>query len=107
VLVGKTKYSYTYTQPLRATGPYSMYHGTLEAMALTPTTTRLNYTLLFDNSTLPDDAAREADINNRRTRFTGMLTNMKTLSEGGTLPPGAVGGGRGRGLAPMRPAAED
>jgi hypothetical protein len=91
VLVGKTQYSYVYTQPVRATGVYNMYHGTLEARALTSTTTQLIYTLLYDNSSLADDAARETDMNNRRTLFTKMLNNMKTLSEGETLPPGAVG----------------
>src|SRR6202789_4730305 len=35
VLVGKTQYSYVYTQPLRTAGAYIMYHGTLEARALT------------------------------------------------------------------------
>ncbi len=94
VLVGKTKYSYTYTQPVREGIAYNMYHGTLEAVRLTDKTTRLNYTLVFDNSNLADDAARDKDIDNRRTRFTKMLENMKTLSEGGTLPPGALGGGR-------------
>jgi hypothetical protein len=100
VLVGKTQYSYIYTQPLRVSGAYIMYHGTLEARAITPTSTQINYTLLYDNSGLADDAARETDMKNRRTRFTSMLTNMKILSEGGTLPPGAVGGGPGNGAAP-------
>jgi hypothetical protein len=50
--------------------------------------------LVFDNSNLADDAARSKDMDNRRTRFTKMLENMKILSEGGTLPPGALGGGR-------------
>jgi hypothetical protein len=39
---------------------------TLEARALTPTTTQLYYTLVYDNSNLADDAAREADIARRR-----------------------------------------
>jgi hypothetical protein len=30
VIVGQTRSSYTYTQPLRATGLYPMYHGTQE-----------------------------------------------------------------------------
>ena len=93
VLVGKTKYSYTYTQPVREGVAYNMYHGTIEAVGLTGKTTRLNYTLVFDNSSLADDAARSKDIDTRRTRFTKMLENMKTLSEGGTLPPGALSGG--------------
>ena len=97
VLVGKTKYSYTYTQPVREGVAYNMYHGTIEAVGLTGKTTRLNYTLVFDNSSLADDAARSKDIDTRRTRFTKMLENMKTLSEGGTLPPGALGGGASAG----------
>lgn len=90
ILVAKTQYSYTYTQPVREGVTYNMYHGTLEARALTPTTTRVFYTLLFDNSMLADDAAREKDIANRRVRFTKMLQNLKTLAEGGTLPPGSL-----------------
>jgi hypothetical protein len=89
VLVGKTQYSYTYTQPVRVGPTYNLYHGTLEAVPLTATTTRINYTLFFDNSMLADDAARQKDLDNRRTRFTKMLENMKTLCEGGTLPPPA------------------
>ena len=87
VLVGKTAYSYTYTQQMRATGFYSLYHGTVEARAVTPGTTTLYWTLVYDNSNLPDDSARETDISNRRTRFTQMLQNVKILSEGGSLPP--------------------
>lgn len=87
VLVGKTEYSYTYTQPVRAGRPYNLYHGTLEARALTPTTTRLLYTLMFDNSMLADDAARERDKAQRTTTFMRALNNMKILAEGGTLPP--------------------
>jgi hypothetical protein len=54
---------------------------------LTPTTSKLVYTLFFDNSMLPDDVARAADREARRARFTQALMNMKTLAEGGTLPP--------------------
>lgn len=96
VLVGKTEFSYTYTQPPREGRPYNLYHGTLEARAVTPTTTRLLYTLVYDNSMLADDAARERDRTQRATQFTRALENMKTLCEGGTLPPPAPrGGGRG------------
>jgi hypothetical protein len=87
VLVAKTEFSYTYTQPVRAGRPYNLYHGTLEARPVTPTTSKLLYTLLYDNSMLPDDAAREKDRASRTATFTRALTNMKTLAEGGTLPP--------------------
>jgi hypothetical protein len=87
VLVGRTELSYTYTQTPKEGVPYNLYHGTIEARPLTPTTTKLVYTLFFDNSMLPDDTARAADKEARRARFTRALQNMKTLAEGGTLPP--------------------
>ncbi len=96
VLVGKTELSYTYTQPVRSDRPYNLYHGTLEARPLTATTSKLVYTLMYDNSMLADDAARERDKTNRTTQFTQALQNMKILAEGGTLPPAPPrGGGRG------------
>lgn len=100
VLVGKTELSYTYTQPVREGRPYDLYHGTLEARPVTPTTSKLIYTLMFDNSMLADDAARERNKAQRTATFTTALENMKTLAEGGTLAPAAPrggGGGRGRG----------
>jgi hypothetical protein len=36
---------------------------------------------------LPDDAAREKDRASRVVTFNRALANMKTLAEGGTLPP--------------------
>src|SRR6185312_265245 len=69
VLVGKTELSYTYTQPVREGRPYTLYHGTLEARPVTATTSKLVYTLVYDNSTLADDAARERDKAQRTTTF--------------------------------------
>jgi hypothetical protein len=97
VLVGKTELSYTYTQPVRAGRPYDLYHGTLEARPVTATTSKLVYTLVYDNSMLKDDAAKEADRARRVATFTRALQNMKTLAEGGTLPPPPP---RGGGAAP-------
>jgi len=104
VLVAKTELSYTYTQPVRNGRPYNLYHGTVEARPVTASTSKIIYTLFFDNSMLADDAAREADRARRVAQFTTALENMKILAEGGTLPPqpargaapgGAPGGGRG------------
>jgi len=94
VLVAKTELSYTYTQPVRAGRPYNLYHGTLEARPVTATTSKLVYTLIFDNSMLADDAAREKDRAQKTTTFTRALENMKILAEGGTLPPAPPRGGR-------------
>jgi hypothetical protein len=87
VLVGRTELSYTYAQTPKEGTPYNLYHATVEARPLTPTTSKLVYTLFFDNSMLPDDAGRAADKDARRARFMQALQNMKTLAEGGTLPP--------------------
>ena len=87
ILVGKTELSYTYTQAVRASRPYNLYHGTLEARPVTATTSKLVYNLVFDNSMLPDDAAREKDKVQKTAQFTRALENMKILAEGGTLPP--------------------
>ena len=102
ILVGKTELSYTYTQPVRAGRPYNLYHGTLEARPLTATTSKLVYTLMFDNSMLADDTARERDKAQKTTQFTQALENMKILAEGGTLPPASPrGGGAQPGGAPQ------
>jgi hypothetical protein len=94
ILVGKTDLSYTYTQAVREGRPYNLYHGTLEARPVTATTSKLVYTLVFDNSMLADDAARERDKQQKITTFTRALENMKILAEGGTLPPAPPRGGR-------------
>ena len=106
VLVGRTELSYTYTQPVREGRPYNLYHGTLEARPVTAMTSKLVYTLMYDNSMLADDAARETDRQGKIKTFTGALQNMKILAEGGTLPPAPPrGGGRGAPGAPGAPAA--
>jgi hypothetical protein len=107
VLVGKTDLSYTYAQPILQEGrPYNLYHGVMEAKPVTATTSRILYTLMWDNSMLADDAARERDRAQRRRMFEGALNNMKILSEGGTLPPRAAGprGGAGGPGGPGGPA---
>jgi hypothetical protein len=91
VLVCQTKYSYTYAQPPRKDTLYNLAHGTLAAEALTPATTRLTYTMLRDDSMLPDDAARRRDEESRRARVSEWLKNMKVLAEGGKLPPRPAG----------------
>lgn len=89
VLVGKTDHSYTYTQPVRKDTKYNLYHGTLEAVPVTAKTSRLVYSFFYDNSMLADDAARDAEIDTRKKRFTVFLRNMKTLGEGGKVLPSA------------------
>jgi len=101
VLVSKTELSYTYAQTPKEGQPYNLYHGTVEVRPLTATTSKILYTLFFDNSMLPDDAARAADRATRTQRFTQALQNMKILAEGGKLTPPA-GRGDAAGGAPTR-----
>lgn len=119
ILVGKTDLSYTYTQPVAAGRPYNLYHGTMEVKPLTATTSKVVYSLMWDNSMLADEAAREREKARYTQLFEPALINMKILSEGGTLPPapargfggpggpGGPGGGAPRGGpgAPGAPAA--
>ena len=86
VLVGKTQYSYTYTQTPRNGRPYNLYHGTVEVRPMSEKTSKIVYTLVYDNSMLPDDAAREKDKASRTAVFQRAIQNMKILAEGGTLP---------------------
>lgn len=86
-IVAVTQYSYTYAMPPRTDRPFEFYHATLEARPLTATTTRILYTLFYDDSVFADDAAREKEKARRTERFSWALSNMKILAEGGTLPP--------------------
>jgi polyketide cyclase/dehydrase/lipid transport protein len=81
ILVAKTDLSYGYTQPVREGQFYNLYHGFLEARPVTAQTSRLLYTLMYDISDKPDQAARQADMAQRRARFEGALKNMKKLAE--------------------------
>lgn len=97
IMVAKTAMSYTYSQPVRPGTPYNQYHGTLEVRAVTPTTSKIYYTIMIDHSLLADQAAKDRDRASRSTTFNNGLANMKILAEGGTLPPPAAPAGRGGG----------
>ncbi len=81
ILVAKTELSYGYTQPVREGQFYNLYHGFVEARPVTAQTSKLLYTLVYDISDRPDQAARQADVAQRRARFEGALKNMKALAE--------------------------
>ena len=81
ILVAKTDLSYGYTQPVKEGQFYSLYHGFMEAKPVTATTSKLIYTLVYDVSDKPDQAAKDADVAQRRSRFETALKNMKALAE--------------------------
>jgi hypothetical protein len=77
VMVAKTAYSYTYTQPTSTI----LYHGTLEVVADGPNKSKINYSLFWDQAPLADAAAKTKDREQRAKIFTAALETMKKLSE--------------------------
>jgi hypothetical protein len=82
ILVGKTDLSYGYTQPVKEGEFYNLYHGFMEAKPVTKKTSKIVYTLIYDFSDKPDQAAKDADVARRRTAFETALKKMKQLAEG-------------------------
>src|SRR5882672_9173912 len=77
ILVGKTDLSYGYTQPVREGQFYNLYHGFMEAKPVTDKTSKIVYTLMYDVSDKADQAAKDADVAQRKMRFETALENMK------------------------------
>jgi hypothetical protein len=79
VLVSKTAWSYTYSQPK---SPID-YHGTVEIQPIDKGHSRLLYTLVYDADALPkhEAADKAADKARRTTQFTGLVATMKTAAE--------------------------
>lgn len=82
ILVGKTDLSYGYAQPTKEGDAfYNLYHGFMEAKPVSRRTSKIVYTLLYDVSDKPDEAAKQADLTQRRTRFEAALKKMKQIAE--------------------------
>jgi Polyketide cyclase / dehydrase and lipid transport len=79
LLVAKTAWSYTYSQPK---SPID-YHGTVEIQPIDKGHSKLLYTLVYDADALPKHEAEDkaADKANRTKQFTGLLATMKTAAE--------------------------
>ena len=80
LMVAQGKYYYVYAQPTPP-GRDILYHGTLEAVANGKNKTTLVYNLIWDQSPLADDAAKQKDRDGRTTAFTNALAAMKKLAE--------------------------
>ncbi len=81
IMIAQTELSYGYTQPVVEGQFYNMYHGFMEARPVTATTSKILYTLMLDVSDKADQAAKDADVNRRRTQFEGLLKVMKDMAE--------------------------
>lgn len=81
ILVAQTDLSYAYTQPAVEGRFYNLYHGQLAAKPVSASSSKLLYTLVYDVSNLADQAAKDADMERRRTQFEGALASMKEIAE--------------------------
>lgn len=81
ILVGKTDLSYGYTQPAKAGSFYNLYHGFMEAKPVSPRTSKIVYTLIYDVADKPDESAKQADLTKRRALFEAGLRRMKEIAE--------------------------
>jgi len=78
VMVGKTRYSYTYTQPTTTI----LYHGTLAVEADGPQKTKIIYSLFYDQAPPATGQAQPPNREQLTRRFAAALESMKKLVEG-------------------------
>lgn len=71
LMVSKTSRSYVYAQP---TSPI-FYHGTMAVEPVTANTSRIVYTLVYDNANIAP-AERAAEMDRRRVRFQDAIEKM-------------------------------
>ena len=81
VMVAKTDLSYGYTQPIKEGEFYDLYHGFMEAKPVNDSSSTLFYTLVYDVSNFPDQAAKNTDVARRRSQFDKALLDIKKLAE--------------------------
>jgi hypothetical protein len=76
VIVATTPTSYTYAD----VDPKILYHGTIEVRPVDKKTSKLVYTLFFDQSTIPAEQ-QQANRDRRKAMFGNVLNTMKAQAE--------------------------
>lgn len=76
VIVARTPLSYTYAD----VDPKILYHGTVEVRPVDARTSKIVYTLFFDQASIPADQ-REANKTRRAQMFAGVLKTMVATAE--------------------------
>lgn len=76
VIVAKTPMSYTYADPNQPI----LYHGTVEVRPVDRKTSKIVYTLFYDQTTIKEDA-RAASREARTKMFAKVLETMKAIAE--------------------------
>src|SRR4051812_3801853 len=78
-MVAHTSHSYTYGQTVGGNKDFD-YHGTLAVEPAGRNASRINYTLVYDQSLVPAEK-RETMPTGMRTRFQGFVDKMKAMAE--------------------------
>lgn len=78
VMVAQTSRSYTYTQP----DTKILYHGTVAVQSAGRGSSKIVYSLFYDQSDLKTDEARAKSRDQRTKLFTQALDAMKKMAEG-------------------------
>jgi hypothetical protein len=76
VIVAKTPLSYTYAD----VDPKILYHGTIEVRPVDKKTSKIVYTLFFDQSSVPAEQ-QQANRDRRKAMFGNVLNTMKAQAE--------------------------
>ncbi len=76
VIVAVTPMSYTYAD----VDPKIAYHGTVEIRPVNKTSSKLVYSLFFDQTTIPVEQ-RDANKTRRQQMFAGVMATMKGMAE--------------------------
>ncbi|WP_296595167.1 SRPBCC family protein [Phenylobacterium sp.] len=76
VIVAVTPMSYSYAD----VDPKIFYHGTVEIRPVTKTSSKLVYSLFFDQTSIPAEQ-REANKTRRQQMFAGVMATMKAQAE--------------------------
>lgn len=77
LLVAKTAWSYTYSQPKSPND----YHGTVEIRPIDKGHSKLLYTLVYDQGVLPTPEAKTARKEGLTKQFTALVATMKAAAE--------------------------
>lgn len=76
VIVAKTPLSYTYADA----DPKILYHGTIEVRPVDKKTSKIVYTLFFDQASIPAEQ-QQANRDRRKAMFGNVLNTMKAQAE--------------------------
>lgn len=76
VIVATTPLSYTYADA----DPKILYHGTVEVRPVDKKSSKIVYTLFFDQSSIPADQ-QQANRDRRKAMFGGILNTLKAQAE--------------------------